>query len=206
MTTPPPGGERYVVWQATKVARDQRTHQGASLWLTGLSGSGKSSLGIELERLLVAAGRPAYLMDGDNLRHGLNSDLGFSDDDRRENIRRTAEVAALFADSGAVAIISLISPFIEERRRAREIHEERGLAFYEIFLDTPLAECEHRDPKGLYARARRGQIRRFTGIDSPYERPEDPDIAVTPADGMPTDAARHVLETLGLADRQGDTR
>lgn len=187
-----------VVWQTTKVTRDQRPHTGATVWFTGLSASGKSSLAIELERLLVAAGRPAYLMDGDNLRHGLNSDLGFSDDDRRENIRRTAEVAALFADSGSVAIVSLISPFAEERRRAREIHAERRIAFYEVFVDTPLDECERRDPKGLYARARRGEIRHFTGIDSPYERPEHADLVITPADGAPAAAAETVLRNLGL--------
>ncbi len=137
-------------------------------------------------------------MDGDNLRHGLNSDLGFSDDDRRENIRRTSEVAALFADSGAVAIVSLISPFAEERRRAREIHAERGLPFYEIFIDTPLEECERRDPKGLYRRARRGEIGQFTGIDSPYERPEDPELVITPADGAPAEVADMVIRNLGL--------
>lgn len=119
------------------MTRDQRATRGATIWLTGLSASGKSSIAVELERSLVAEGRPAYLMDGDNLRHGLNSDLGFGDDDRRENMRRTAEVAALFADSGVVAVVSLISPFAAERRRAKEIHAERGLPFYEIFADTP---------------------------------------------------------------------
>ncbi len=187
-----------VVWQAGKVAREQRPHRGGTLWITGLSGSGKSSVAIELERRLVALGRPAYLMDGDNLRHGLNSDLGFGDDDRRENIRRTAEVAALFADSGSVAIVSLISPFAAERQRAREIHDERALPFYEIFLDTSLQECERRDPKGLYARARRGEISHFTGIDSPYERPEKPDVVIRPTDGLPAETAAAVLEQLGL--------
>ncbi|MBD0021780.1 adenylyl-sulfate kinase [Gordonia pseudamarae] len=192
------GGVGNIVWQSSKVLRSQRPHQGATLWLTGLSGSGKSSLAIELERSLVAGGHPAYLMDGDNLRHGLNSDLGFSDDDRRENIRRTSEVAALFADSGAIAIVGLISPFSSERQRAREIHAERGLSFHEIFLDTPLTECERRDPKGLYARARRGEIPHFTGIDSPYERPQHADIVVTPADGTPTEVAEAILRRLGL--------
>ncbi|MFW0789146.1 adenylyl-sulfate kinase [Gordonia sp. CPCC 205333] len=187
-----------VVWQTTKVGREQRPHRGATLWLTGLSGSGKSSLAIELERRLVAEGRPSYLMDGDNLRHGLNSDLGFGDDDRRENIRRTSEVASLFADSGAVAIVSLISPFAAERQRAREIHAERGLPFFEIFVDTPLAECERRDPKGLYAKARRGEITQFTGIDSPYERPLTPEAVVTPADGTPAEVADAMLRNLGL--------
>ena len=198
MITAPVSHDSHVVWQASKVSREHRPHRGATIWLTGLSGSGKSSLAVELERRFVAEGRPAYLMDGDNLRHGLNSDLGFSDDDRRENIRRTSEVAALFADSGAVAIVSLISPFAEERRRAREIHAERGLSFYEIFVDTPLEECERRDPKGLYRRARRGEIGQFTGIDSPYERPEDPELVITPADGAPAEVADMVIRNLGL--------
>ncbi|UQE75693.1 adenylyl-sulfate kinase [Gordonia sp. PP30] len=198
MITGPVAHDTNVVWQTTKVSRDQRAHRGATIWMTGLSGSGKSSLAVELERRLIASGRPAYLLDGDNLRHGLNSDLGFSDDDRRENIRRTAEVAALFADSGAVVLVSLISPFADERQRAREIHEARDLPFYEVFLDTPLAECEARDAKGLYAKARAGEITQFTGIDSPYEAPEHADIVVTPADGTPGDTADAVLRNLGI--------
>ncbi len=198
MITAPVSHDSHIVWQTTKVGREHRPYAGATVWLTGLSGSGKSSLAMELERRFVAEGRPAYLMDGDNLRHGLNSDLGFGDDDRRENIRRTAEVAALFADSGSIAIVSLISPFGDERTRAREIHAERGLPFFEIFVDTPLDECERRDPKGLYAKARRGEISQFTGIDSPYERPEHADLVVTPADGSPSEAADAVLRNLGL--------
>ncbi|MFC0314562.1 adenylyl-sulfate kinase [Gordonia phosphorivorans] len=198
MITGPVAHDTNVVWQDTKVTREQRAYRGATIWMTGLSGSGKSSLAIELERRLVASGQPAYLLDGDNLRHGLNADLGFSDDDRRENIRRTAEVAALFADSGAVVLVSLISPFEQERQRAREIHEAKGLPFHEVFLDTPLAECEARDAKGLYAKARAGEITQFTGIDSPYERPENADIVVTPADGTPADTAAAILRNLGL--------
>jgi bifunctional enzyme CysN/CysC len=147
---------------------------------------------------MVAEGRPAYLMDGDNLRHGLNSDLGFGDDDRRENIRRTAEVAALFADSGAVAIVSLISPFAAERERAREVHAERGLPFFEIFIDTPLEVCEERDPKGLYGKARRGEVAHFTGISSPYERPAAADVVITPGDGAPADVAEAIRRNLGV--------
>ena len=123
---------------------------------------------------------------------------GVCDDDRRENIRRTSEVASLFADSGAVAIVSLISPFAAERQRAREIHAERGLPFFEIFIDTPLAECERRDPKGLYAKARRGEITQFTGIDSPYERPLTPEAVVMPADGTPAEVAEVIMRNLGL--------
>ncbi|MBE7160586.1 MAG: adenylyl-sulfate kinase [Williamsia herbipolensis] len=198
MITGPVNHGATIVWHGSKVTRDQRPYAGATIWLTGLSGSGKSSLAVELERRLVAAGRPAYLMDGDNLRHGLNSDLGFGDADRRENIRRTGEVAALFADSGAVAIVSLISPFAAERRRARDIHDASGLTFHEVFVDTPLEECERRDPKGLYARARRGEVTNFTGIDSPYERPEHADLVVTPADGTPGDVAEAIIRDLGL--------
>ncbi|GAC57981.1 adenylyl-sulfate kinase [Gordonia hirsuta DSM 44140 = NBRC 16056] len=198
MITGPVAHDTHVVWQDTKVSREQRSHRGATIWMTGLSGSGKSSLAMELERRLVAGGRPAYLLDGDNLRHGLNADLGFSDEERRENIRRTAEVAALFADSGAVVLVSLISPFASERRRAREIHEAKGLPFYEVYLDTPLSECEARDPKGLYAKARAGEILQFTGIDSPYEAPKNADIVVRPEDGTPADSATAILRDLGL--------
>ncbi|GAB10279.1 sulfate adenylyltransferase subunit 1 [Gordonia araii NBRC 100433] len=187
-----------IVWQTTKVSRDQRTHLGATLWMTGLSGSGKSTLAIELERRLVAQGRPAYILDGDNLRHGLNADLGFSDEDRQENMRRTAQVAALFADAGTVVIVSMISPFAADRVAAREIHLEQALEFHEIFVDTPLPDCEQRDPKGLYAKARAGEIADFTGISSPYERPVDPEIVVTPADGPAGDVAEAILRDLGL--------
>ncbi|WP_299573701.1 adenylyl-sulfate kinase [uncultured Williamsia sp.] len=198
MITGPVNHDANIVWHGSKVGREQRPHQGATIWLTGLSGSGKSSIAVELERRLVAAGRPAYLMDGDNLRHGLNSDLGFGDADRRENIRRTGEVAALFSDSGAIAIVSLISPFAAERQRARDIHDASGLTFHEVFVDTPLEECERRDPKGLYARARRGEVANFTGIDSPYERPERADLVVTPDDGTPGDVADAIIRDLGL--------
>ncbi|QIS13854.1 adenylyl-sulfate kinase [Nocardia arthritidis] len=187
---------KNVVWH--EHAATERVHEGATIWLTGLSGSGKSCLGVELERLLTERGRPAYLLDGDNLRHGLNSDLGFSARDRRENIRRVAEVAALLADSGSVAIATLISPFAEERKRAREIHRARGLKFYEVFVDTPLEECELRDPKGLYRRARSGEIPDFTGISSPYERPTAPDVTVSPSDGMPPEVAESIRRDLGL--------
>ncbi|WP_132993069.1 adenylyl-sulfate kinase [Gordonia zhaorongruii] len=194
----PVSHDSNVVWQTGKVSREHRAHQGSTIWLTGLSGSGKSTIATELERRLVAGGRPAYLLDGDNLRHGLNADLGFSDDDRRENIRRSAEVASLFADSGAVALVSLISPFAAERQRAREIHDSRGLPFFEVFVDTPLDDCEARDPKGLYAKARSGEISQFTGIDSPYERPVTPELVVRPGDGSPAEVAELILQRLGL--------
>lgn len=190
------GRREDIVWHSSAVERAERASAGATLWLTGLSGSGKSTIAVELERRLVNSGRPAYLLDGDNLRHGLNADLGFSDADRRENIRRVAEVAALFADAGVVVIVSLISPFAEQREQARQVHADRGLPFGEIFVDTPLELCESRDPKGLYARARAGEIRDFTGIDSPYERPEHADVVITPEDGTPAEVATRILDSL----------
>lgn len=190
-----------ITWHRSAVERSERLSQGATIWLTGLSGSGKSTIAVELERQLIQAGRPAYLLDGDNLRHGINGDLGFGDDERRENIRRVAEIAGLMADSGTIAIVSLISPFAAERENARKIHEAKGLPFHEVFVDTPLQICETRDPKGLYARARAGEIRQFTGIDSPYERPERADLVVTPGDGNPTDIAENIRRTLGITDR-----
>ncbi|MFI5781605.1 adenylyl-sulfate kinase [Nocardia sp. NPDC051570] len=191
-------GGREVVWHGSSVDRAGRAHAGTTIWLTGLSGSGKSTIAVELERSLVADGRPAYLLDGDNLRHGLNADLGFGDDDRRENIRRVAEVAALFADAGVVAIVSLISPFAAQREQARVIHDGRALPFHEVFVDTPLEVCERRDPKGLYARARAGTLPRFTGIDSPYERPEHPDLVVTTDQGTPAEIAARIRRDLRL--------
>lgn len=190
-----------VVWHRSAVTRDDRAHSGATIWLTGLSGSGKSTIAVEVERQLVAAGRAAYLLDGDNLRHGLNAGLGFSPADRDENVRRVAEVAALFADSGAIAIVSVISPFAQQRTRARTTHAERTLPFHEVFVDTPLPECERRDPKGLYAKARAGELPGFTGISSPYERPEHADLVITPDLGSPADIAAHILRELGIADR-----
>jgi bifunctional enzyme CysN/CysC len=169
---------------------------GATVWLTGLSGSGKSSVAVVVERRLVERGRPAYLLDGDNVRHGLNADLGFSDEDREENVRRVGEVARLLADAGVVALVPVISPFREGRDAARAAHEAVGLPFLEVFVDTPLEECERRDAKGLYARARRGELTGFTGIDSPYEPPESPDLVLTPADGPPAAQADRVLALL----------
>jgi bifunctional enzyme CysN/CysC len=163
---------------------------------TGLSGSGKSTVAGEVERALVAAGRPAYLLDGDNLRHGLNADLGFSSADRSENIRRVGEVARLFADAGVVALVPVISPYRADRDRVRAIHQSVGLRFVEVFVDTPIELCESRDPKGLYAKARAGEITGFTGIDDPYEPPPHPDLRLTPDDGDPAAQAARVLRAL----------
>jgi bifunctional enzyme CysN/CysC len=167
-----------VHWQAMEVDRQARAalkHQKPSvLWFTGLSGSGKSTVANTLEKMLHAAGRHTYLLDGDNVRHGLNRDLGFTDEDRVENIRRVAEVAKLMADAGLIVLVSFISPFRSERRLARELMEPGE--FIEIFVDTPIEECARRDPKGLYRKAAEGKIKNFTGISSPYERPEHPEI------------------------------
>ena len=187
-----------VVWHSGSVQRSERPHPGMTVWLTGLSGSGKSTVAAELERRLVASGRPAYRLDGDNLRHGLNSDLGFSADDRAENVRRVGEVAKLLADAGVVAIASLVSPYAADRARVREAHHEASLPFVEIFVDTPLSVCEARDPKGMYAKARAGEITGFTGVDDPYEPPEAPHLRLRPEDG---DAAAQATLVLELIER-----
>ncbi len=146
------------------------------IWLTGLSGSGKSTTAYALERALVDAGHLAYVLDGDNVRHGLNADLGFSADDRAENIRRIGEVAGLFADAGVIAIASFISPYRADRARAREVAGDGR--FVEVYLDVPLDVCEQRDPKGLYAKARAGEIADFTGVSAPYEAPDAPELTL----------------------------
>jgi bifunctional enzyme CysN/CysC len=196
MITGPTVSAANVVWHAAAVGRDERASRGATVWLTGLSASGKSTVAVELERRLVAGGRPAYLLDGDNLRHGLNGDLGFSAEDRAENVRRVGEVAKLFADAGIVAVVSLISPYRADRDRVRAAHHEAGLSFVEVFVDTPLEICESRDPKGMYAKARAGEITGFTGVDDPYERPAEPEIVLRPDDGDPAAMAAAILSLL----------
>jgi adenylyl-sulfate kinase len=156
--------------------RARSGHLGAVVWLTGLSGAGKSTLAMALERALFDRGWAAYTIDGDNVRRGLNADLGFSPKDRQENIRRVGEVAALFADAGLICITAFISPFDDDRARARATAGQR--LFLEVYLKSELATCEARDPKGLYGRARRGEIKDFTGIDSPYEEPTAPDLVI----------------------------
>lgn len=191
------GASENVVWHPTGLARGERWAAlgtaGATVWFTGLSGSGKSTVAVALERLLVDAGRPAYVLDGDNLRHGLNGDLGFTAEDRDENVRRVSEVARLMADAGVVALVPLVSPYRAARDRARAVHEAAGLPFLEVFVDTPLEECERRDPKGLYRKARAGELKGFTGIDDPYEVPESAELRLTPQDGEPRAQARVVL-------------
>jgi bifunctional enzyme CysN/CysC len=171
-----------VVWHDQGESRETRWAaaglHGATVWLTGLSGSGKSTVAGEVERQLVARGAATYSLDGDNLRHGLNGDLGFSAAGRVENVRRVAEVARLFADAGIVALVPVISPYRAGRDHARQLHQDAGLTFLEVFVDAPLDVCEARDPKGLYARARAGKVKGFTGIDDPYEPPEHPDLVI----------------------------
>jgi bifunctional enzyme CysN/CysC len=170
------------VWHEPLVNRTQRWNKhglsGATVWLTGLSGSGKSTIANELARELLNTSRLAYILDADNLRHGLSAGLGYSDDDRAENIRRVAEVACLFADSGIVAIVPIISPFIASRDHARKIHQDNELRFVEVHVATPIEECERRDTKGLYSKVRSGEMTGLSGVDSVYEPPKSPEITV----------------------------
>jgi adenylyl-sulfate kinase len=188
---PDPVRSANVVWHPGEMTREQRWQAlggpGGTVWFTGLPSSGKSTVAAAVEARLLAGGRAAYVLDGDNLRHGLNGDLGFSPEDRTENVRRTAEVAALLADAGVIALASLVSPYRADRAAARAAHASRGLAFAEIWVSTPLEECERRDPKGLYARARAGELPDFTGVGAPYEEPEAPELEIAP--GEPLEAA-----------------
>jgi bifunctional enzyme CysN/CysC len=169
---------------------------GATVLFTGLSGAGKSTIAAGVEEAYVQSGRHAFLLDGDNLRHGINGDLGFSDRDRKENVRRAGEVARMFAESGSLALIALICPFEEDRRLIRMLHEDVGLPFIEVYMATTLEECERRDPKGLYARARAGQLPGFTGIDADYEPPPQPELILSPSSGTVSEQVSRVLELL----------
>jgi adenylyl-sulfate kinase len=177
-----------VTWEPAALTRAERWQaldvRAKTIWLTGLPGSGKSTLARAVELALVRAGRPAYRLDGDNLRHGICSGLGFSDADRDENVRRAGEIAHLFADAGVIPIVALVSPYADGRRRARSLHEADGLGFVEVFLDTPVSECARRDPKHLYERARAGEVKGLTGVDAPYERPEAPELVIRPELGL----------------------
>ena len=190
-----------VTWHSSHVDRADRPSQGATIWFTGLSGSGKSTVAVACERRLVGEARPAYVLDGDNIRHGLNGDLGFSAEDRAENVRRVGHVAALMADAGLVVLVPLVSPYRADRDRVRELHRAADLPFVEVFVDTPIELCEQRDPKGLYAKARAGELTGFTGVDDPYEPSEGPELVLTPADGDPEAMARAVLRILPTSVR-----
>jgi len=189
-------------WQTLTVGREQRAalkeQRAAVLWFTGLSGAGKSTIADLAEKKLLACGRHTMLLDGDNVRHGLNRDLGFTDVDRVENIRRVGEVAKLMSEAGLIVLCSFISPFRAERRMVREL--THPTAFIEIFVDTPLDECIRRDPKGLYAKAKAGQLEHFTGLDSPYETPEAPELRVTTIGTTPESVVDHVLDELRRRD------
>jgi bifunctional enzyme CysN/CysC len=182
----PDAKQADIRWDSSRMARSARWsllgQRGATVWMTGLPAAGKSTIAAALEERLARDGFRAYRLDGDNLRYGLNSDLGFDPRDRAENIRRVAHVASLFADSGTIAIVSVISPYTVDRELARTVHDRNGLDFLEVFVDTPLEECERRDPKGLYARAREGKVRGFTGVDAPYEVPREADLELRPCD------------------------
>ncbi len=190
---------KNIVWHESRVSREFRHEafgqQGCTLWFTGLSGSGKSTLAFTLEHKLIGAKYKSYVLDGDNIRHGLNNNLGFTDADREENIRRVGEVSKLFADAGLIVLSSFISPFKNDRQLVRKIHEDSELSFIEIYIDTPLATCEKRDPKQLYAKARRGEIPNFTGISSPYEVPNNPEIII-PVTNTPEQSALQILKYL----------
>ncbi len=169
-------------------------HGGCTVWLTGLSGSGKSTVAHEVERRLMDRGVHSFVLDGDNIRHGLNGDLGFSEEDRGENIRRIGEVSRLFTEAGLVVITAFISPFKQDRDRARGLFENGE--FFEIFVRCPLELCESRDPKGLYAQARRGELQEFTGIDSPFEDPEDPELILDTGRMSVEDCADRIIELM----------
>jgi adenylylsulfate kinase len=189
-----------ITWHEGHVTREARQQllrqKGATLWLTGLSGSGKSTLAFTLEHALVQQGRLAYVLDGDNIRHGLNKNLGFSAADREENIRRIGEVAKLFADCGAIAMTSFISPYRKDRDGARALHAAAKLPFVEIYLSTPIQTCEQRDPKGLYKKARAGELKGFTGVDDPYEPPLQPELTIDATNTSPAQAAEQLLSYL----------
>jgi bifunctional enzyme CysN/CysC len=199
----PPTGPHSpdVIWHEPALPRRERWAvlglRGATVWLTGLPASGKSTIAEELERALVAGGRPAYLLDGENVRHGLSGDLGFSAADRHEHARRVASVARMLADAGLVTVVALVSPAAADREWARQLHHEAGLDFVEAWVDTPLEECERRDPHGLYARARAGTLAGFTGVDAPYEPPERPDVRLRGADEPVERSVERLLEALG---------
>jgi adenylylsulfate kinase len=190
-----------ITWHHGHVERDDRhrllKQRGATIWFTGLPSSGKSTIAFTLEHALVERGHLAYVLDGDNIRHGLNKNLGFSPEDRVENIRRIGEVAKLFADAGLLTCTSFISPYRADRDQARKIHQEAGLPFIEVFVRTPVELCERRDPKGLYKKAKAGELKEFTGVSAPYEEPLSPELVLDTAELTPDQAVQIVLLYLG---------
>jgi adenylylsulfate kinase len=193
-----------ITWHEGHVGRAERQallgQKGATLWFTGLSASGKSTFAFTLEHALVQRGRLAYVLDGDNIRHGLNKNLGFSAADREENIRRIGEVAKLFGDCGVITMTSFISPYRKDRDIVRALHAEGKLPFVEIHVATPIETCEQRDPKGLYKKARAGQLKNFTGIDDPYEAPSQPEFTIDATSTSPQEAA---VQLMNYLEKQG---
>ena len=193
-----------ITWHEGHVNREERAsllkQKGATIWFTGLSGSGKSTIAYTLEHALVQRGNLAYVLDGDNIRHGLNKNLGFSATDREENIRRIGEVAKLFADGGIITMTSFISPYRKDRDTVRALHVEGKLPFIEVHVSTPIGTCEQRDPKGLYKKARAGQLKNFTGVDDPYEAPLQPELTIDATATSPQEATVILLQYL---EKQG---
>lgn len=187
-----------ITWHDGTVSREERQKQlgqkGATVWFTGLSASGKSTIAVALEQVLLNNGKLSYRLDGDNIRHGLNKNLGFSAEDRAENIRRIGEVAKLFADGGILALSSFISPYRADRDLVRKLHEDAKLKFIEVFVDCPIEEAEKRDPKGLYKKARAGEIKGFTGIDDPYEAPTKAEVHLRTDKMSIEDSVRTLIE------------
>ena len=189
-----------VTWHEGEISRDDRNRllgqKGATLWFTGLSGSGKSTIAVALEKALHARGRLAYRLDGDNVRLGINKNLGFSAEDRAENIRRIGEIAKLFVDAGTIVLSSFVSPYRADRDLVRKLHADGGMDFIEVYVDVPLAEAEKRDPKGLYKKARAGEIKNFTGISDPYEAPLTPELVLPSHEMSLEDEVDAVLKLL----------
>ncbi|MRH43842.1 adenylyl-sulfate kinase [Aquibacillus halophilus] len=190
--------QKNIVWHTTEITKADRQklnkHKSCALWFTGYSGSGKSTLANELDFQLYSLGKKSYVLDGDNVRHGLNKELGFSQKDRVENIRRVGEVAKLFVDSGQIVMTAFISPYRKDREQIRQIFGQDE--FIEVFIDCPFEICEMRDPKGLYQKARKGEIKDFTGIDSPYEPPINPELTINTEQHSARDAARYIIKYL----------
>lgn len=200
-----------IVWHEGAITKEHRyahlKQKGATVWLTGLSGSGKSTVSVALEQMMFKKGYLVYRLDGDNIRFGLNKNLGFTAEDRKENIRRISEVAKLMGDIGVISTSAFISPYVADREVAREIHEKAGIPFVEVHVDVPLAVAEKRDPKGLYKKARRGEIKNFTGIDDPYEAPLKPEVKIDTSELSVNDCARKILEYLvekGIVDARDE--
>ncbi len=189
-----------ITWHEGNVTTEERQkavgQKGATLWMTGLSASGKSTVAVALEQTLLQAGLSAYRLDGDNIRHGMNKNLGFSAEDRAENIRRIGEVAKLFTDACVLTITSFISPYKIDRDKVREVHQAAGLPFIEIYVECPLEVAEQRDPKGLYKKARAGEIKGFTGIDDPYEAPEKAELVINTAELSIEQSVEKILDAL----------